>query len=190
VIKERRAAGLRVLVGVAALLTAVSGCARPEVCAGVGVVSGVGVMFLHEGYGDLAGASYELCTRGTCAKGELGQGDITKVSLELPDDVDPDAGPLRFLVTREGTTSPVIDASTDVKLTRQSDGCGGGAYSRGLAFTEEGGLTTKIPAHVSAAWRKHVEELASAPPTDATSKFTPSGLPRPPARTAAGTPTG
>ncbi|MEU2860972.1 hypothetical protein ACIQWL_30830 [Streptomyces mirabilis] len=108
------------------------------------------------------------------------------MSLELSDDVDPDVGPLCFRVTREGTTSPVIDASTDVKLTRRSDG----AYSLGLACTEEGGLTTKIPACVSAAWRKHVKELASAPPTDVTSKFTPSGLPRPPARTAAGTPTG
>ena len=84
----------------------------------------------------------------------------------------------------------VIDASTDVKVTRESDGCCGGAYNRGLAFTKEDGLTTKIPARASAAWVKHVKELASAPPTDATSKLTASRPPRPPARTAAGTPTG
>lgn len=30
-----------------------------------------------------------------------------------------------------------MDASSDVQLTRQSDGCGG-AYNRGLAFTKEG----------------------------------------------------
>lgn len=147
---------LRVLVGVAVLFLAVSACGDPGVCAGVGVTSGVGVMFLHEGYDGLAGASYELCTRGTCAKGELRQEEITQVNLPLPDDVDPDASPLRFRVTVEGATRPVVDATTDVKLTRQSDGCGGGAYSRGLAFTRDGGLTLKIPRSVSAVWVRHV----------------------------------
>ncbi|WP_234476100.1 hypothetical protein [Streptomyces sp. MBT65] len=158
---------LRVLVGVSALLAAVSACGSPTPCAGVGVVSGVGVMFLHEGYDGLAGASYELCTRGKCAKGELEEEEITKVNLPLPDDVDPDASQLRFRVTRKGTDSPLIDATTDVKLSRQSDGCGGGAYNRGLAFTKDGGLTTKVPASVSAAWVKHVRELATASPSTA-----------------------
>ncbi|MEU5481478.1 hypothetical protein [Streptomyces mirabilis] len=56
------------------------------------------------------------------------------MSLELSDDVDPDVGPLRFRVTREGTTSPVIDASTDVKLTRRSDG----AYTWGSLAPRRG----------------------------------------------------
>jgi hypothetical protein len=145
----------------AALLAAVTGCSAPKVCAGVGVASGVGVMFLHEGYAGLAGASYELCARGKCAKGELKQEEITRVNLPLPDDVDPDAGPVRFRVTRKNDTRPLIDASTDVKLTHQSDGCGGGAYNRGLAFTKEGGLTVKIPAKVTEAWRGHLESLAA-----------------------------
>ncbi|MGW1497389.1 hypothetical protein ACWCQW_02160 [Streptomyces mirabilis] len=161
---------LRVLVGVSALLAIVSACtSSSQPCAGVGVTSGVGVMFLREGYGDLVGASYELCARGTCAKGELQQEDITRVNLGLPDDVDPDGGTVRFRVTPKGSTSPEIDASTDVKLIRQSDGCGGGAYNRGLAFTEKGGLTTKIPPSVTAAWRRHLKELA-APSTGATTE--------------------
>jgi hypothetical protein len=151
-----------VLVGVAALLAAASACTYTSPpCAGVGVVAGVGLMFLQEGYGDLAGASYELCARGKCAKGELRQEAITHVSLGLPDDVDPDSGTVRFRVTPKGSTSPEIDASADVRLTLQSDGCGGGAYNRGLAFTKSGGLTTKIPPSVSAAWREHIDELRS-----------------------------
>jgi hypothetical protein len=158
---------LFVLVGVAALLTTVSACTSPsQPCAGVGVTSGVSVMFLRDGYSDLAGASYELCARGKCVKGELQQEDITRVNLGLPDDVDPDHGTVRLRVTPKGSTSPEIDASTDVKLTRQSDGCDGGAYSRGLAFTKKGGLTTKIPPSVTAAWRQHLKELA-APSTGA-----------------------
>ncbi|MFJ8537076.1 hypothetical protein [Streptomyces sp. NPDC093591] len=149
---------------VAALLaavTAVTGCSAPKACAGVGVASGVGVMFPHEGYAGLAGASYELCARGACAKGELKQEEITRVNLPLPDEVDPDTGPVRFRVIRENDTSPLIDASTDVELTHQSDGCGGGAYNRGLAFTKEGGLTAKIPAKVTQAWRAQFASLAS-----------------------------
>ncbi|MFG2379459.1 hypothetical protein [Streptomyces avermitilis] len=165
----RRTTRLRVLVCVSALLAGVSACASPRPCAGVGVESGVGVMFLREGYGDLAGASYELCARGRCAKGELRQEDLTRVHLGLPDDVDPDGGTVRFRVTRKGGTSPVIDASADVRLTRQSDGCGGGAYNRGLAFTKKGGLTTKIPRSVTAAWREQVRELRS-PSTGATTE--------------------
>jgi hypothetical protein len=150
---------------VAALLAAVCGCTAQEDCAGVGVTSGVGVMFLHQGYADLAGASYELCARDECVKGELKQEDITKVNLPLPDGVDPDTGPVRFRVTRAGGADPVIDASTDVKLTRQSDGCGGGAYTRGLAFTKDGGLTAKIPARVSQVWRDHLDALRSPSPS-------------------------
>lgn len=159
---------LRVLIGVSALLATVSACTSSQPCAGVGVTSGVGVMFLREGYGHLVGASYELCARGTCAKGELQQEDVTRVNLGLPDDVDPDGGTVRFRVTPKGSTSPEIDASTDMKLIRQSDGCGG-AYGRGLAFTKKGGLTTKIPPSVTAAWRRHLKELA-APSTGATTE--------------------
>ena len=148
-----------VLIGVSALLAAASGCADSRICAGVGVVSGIGVMFLHQGYDRLAGASYELCTRGECVKGALQEGDITKVNLPLPDDVDPSAAPAHFRVTREGATAPVVDAAVDVKLAFQSDGCGGGAYNGGLAFTRETGLTTKIPANVSAAWLAHIRSL-------------------------------
>ncbi|MGW7243133.1 hypothetical protein [Streptomyces sp. NPDC054804] len=57
--------------------------------------------------------------------------------------------------------SPEIDASADVKLYHQSDGCGGGAYNRGLAFPKEGGLTTKIPESVRAAWRDHLDSMSS-----------------------------
>lgn len=120
-----------------------------------------GVTFLHKGYDCLAGASCELCTRGKCTKGELGEGHITKVSLSLPDDMDPAAAPVRFRVTREGGTAPVVDASIDTKLALQSDGCGGGAYNRGLALTKETGLTTKIPANVSEAWLAHIRSLAT-----------------------------
>ncbi|MET8765591.1 hypothetical protein [Streptomyces sp. NPDC004658] len=55
----------------AALLTAGAGCSYGEPCAGYDVVSGVGVLFDRQGYGDLTGGSYELCARGACAKGTL-----------------------------------------------------------------------------------------------------------------------
>ncbi|WP_308310741.1 hypothetical protein [Streptomyces sp. GbtcB6] len=147
---------------VIAVMTTVSACGgNSKPCAGVGVESGVGVMFLQEGYTDLDGASYELCARGKCVKGELEREDITRVSLPLPDDVDPETGTVRFRVTPEGSRRPEIDASSAVRLTHQSDGCGGGAYSRGLAFTKEAGLTTRIPPSVSAAWRHRLRALAS-----------------------------
>lgn len=155
-IAERRA-----VVGVAVLLVAATGCSHARDCAGVGTVSGVGVLFVHQGYGDLGGASFELCARGTCTKGELRPEGITDVKLPLPHDVDPDPGPIHFRVTRKGATRPVIDASADVKLTFQSDGCGGGDYSRGLAFTKEGGLTAKIAKAVSDAWGKQVRSRAT-----------------------------
>ncbi|MET8564644.1 hypothetical protein ABZV75_30240 [Streptomyces flaveolus] len=47
---------------------------------------------------------------------------------------------------------PVIDASVDVRLTRQTDGCVGRACTRGLAFTKEGGLTAKVPKALPDAW--------------------------------------
>ncbi|MEU1512554.1 hypothetical protein ABZ490_10395 [Streptomyces sp. NPDC005811] len=172
--------------GAAALLTGLSGCADPELCAGWGVVTEVGVYFVQDGYGDLAGASAEVCTRGECDKGPLRREGVSRVFLTLPEDPDPDAAPVRFRVTRKGATTPFIDASVEVKLLRQSDGCGGGGYSRALAFTKEDGLLKSVPKAVSAAWMKQVRGAATAPPTDATT--TPS--PRPPARTAAGTPTG
>ncbi|MEU8794441.1 hypothetical protein [Streptomyces sp. NPDC048643] len=150
-----------VLVIVSAVTAAASACSGPKPCAGVGVTSQIGLMFLQRGYDDLGGAAYELCAGGTCVKGHLEQADITHVNLPLADDVDPDLGAVRFRVTPRGSSSPEIDASSDVKLIRQSDGCGGGAYNRGLAFTKEGGLTTKIPSSVSVAWRDHVKSLAS-----------------------------
>ncbi|MET7692764.1 hypothetical protein ABZT06_33170 [Streptomyces sp. NPDC005483] len=152
---------LGVLVIVSAVAVTASACSSSKPCAGVGVTSQVGVMFLQQGYTDLAGTSYELCAGGTCVKDRLEQEDITRVSLPLPGDVDPDLGTVRFRVTPNGSSSPEIDASTDVKLTRRSDGCGGGAYSQGLAFTKEGGLTIKIPSSVTVAWRDHLKSLAS-----------------------------
>lgn len=163
-IEETSATGPRALVGVAVLLAVASGCSSTEGCAGMGTVSSVGVLFVHKGYGDLGGASFELCARGRCAKGELRQKGISDVSLPLPHDVDPDSGPIRFRVTRKGAPRPVIDASVDVKLTFRSDGCGGGDYGRGLAFTQEGGLTTKIPKAVSEAWGKQVGSRATSQP--------------------------
>ncbi|MFE5403245.1 hypothetical protein ACFQ9Z_18280 [Streptomyces sp. NPDC056580] len=151
---------LTVLAAVSVMATA-SACSSSKPCAGVGVTSQIGVMFLQRGYTDLAGASYELCAAGSCGKGHLEQEDTTRISLRLPDDTGPDLGPVRFRVTPKGSNHPEINASADVKLTRQSDGCGGGAYSEGLAFTKEDGLTTKIPPSVSAAWRKHLKSLAS-----------------------------
>ncbi|MFE0388742.1 hypothetical protein ACFW1F_32390 [Streptomyces bungoensis] len=145
-----------------AFVIAISGCeGSPGACAGVGVESGVSVMFLREGYADLAGASYELCARDRCIKGKLAREDISRVSLPLPDDVDPDRGPVRFRVTPEGSTSPEIDTVSEVRLKRQSDGCGGGAYNRGLAFTKDDGLITRIPPSVSRAWHEHLKSLAS-----------------------------
>ncbi|MER6472881.1 hypothetical protein [Streptomyces collinus] len=150
-----------VLAAVSAVVVTMSACSGSKPCAGVGVTSQIGVTFLQRGYTDLAGASYELCAGGRCVKDQLEREDITRISLRLPDDVGPDLGTVRFRVTPAGGDHPEIDASTDVKLTRQSDGCGGGAYSEGLAFTKEGGLTRKIPSSVSAAWRKHLKSLAS-----------------------------
>ncbi|MFF7969858.1 hypothetical protein [Streptomyces sp. NPDC007905] len=152
---------LQVLATVSVVAMTASACSSSKPCAGVGVTSQIGVMFLQRGYTDLAGASYELCAGDKCVKDHLDQEDITQVGLRLPNDVDPDPGTVRFRVTPKGSNRPEIDASYDVKLTRQSDGCGGGAYSEGLAFTKEGGLTTKIPPSVSAAWRKHIRSLAS-----------------------------
>ncbi|MER7836544.1 hypothetical protein ABTY98_11650 [Streptomyces sp. NPDC096040] len=160
----RHTARLGVGAAVIAVVVTASACgggSTPGACGGVGVTSGVGVMFLHRGYTDLVGASYELCARGKCVKGELKQEAITRVSLPLPTDVDPDSGTVRFRVTPKGSRSPEIDAATDVELTHQSDGCGGGAYNRWLAFTKEGGLTTKIPASVTAAWREHLNSMTS-----------------------------
>ncbi|MFJ8111192.1 hypothetical protein [Streptomyces sp. NPDC096132] len=186
----RRLTRLRVLMGVSALLAGVSGCSSPGVCAGVGVVSQVGVFFVEEGYGDLAGASYELCTRGECARGELTQEGISNLHLPLPDDVDPDTAPVRFKVTREGATTPFIDESVEVRLLHQSDGCGGGGYSRGLAYTKEDGLMKSTPDAVFAAWIKQHEEQATALPTALPTDATTTPSVRPPDRTAAGTPTG
>lgn len=158
----KRTVRLAILSIVSAVAMTASACSSsPELCGGVGVTSRVGVIFLQHGYKDLEGASYKLCAGGRCVKGHLEQADITQLSLPLPDDVDPDLGAVRFRVTPKGSGSPEIDASTDVKLTRQSDGCGGGAYNRGLAFTKAGGLTTKIPPSVSVAWRDHIKSLAS-----------------------------
>lgn len=157
----KRTVRLTVLAAVSVVAMTASACSSSKPCAGVGVTSQIGVMFLQRGYTDLAGASYELCAGSRCGKGHLEQEDITRISLRLPDDVDEHLGTVRFRVTPKGSTRPKIDASTDVKLTRQPDGCGGGAYSKGLAFTKEDGLTTKIPPSVSAAWHRHLDSLAS-----------------------------
>ncbi|MDX2697664.1 hypothetical protein PV416_24140 [Streptomyces ipomoeae] len=144
-----------------ALLLAVSACTSSAVpCAGVGVDSGVSLMFVREGYGDLVGASYELCARGECVDGTLPPENVTRLRLMLPLDVDPDSGPVRFRVTPVRGTEPVIDASTDVELRHQSDGCGSGAYNRALAFTKEDGLLGEVPASVMKAWREDLERPA------------------------------
>ncbi|MEU6272045.1 hypothetical protein ABZ871_06430 [Streptomyces populi] len=127
------------------------------------------VLFGRQGYGDLTGAVAELCTRGACARERLENEDITNLRLSLPDDVNPDPGPVRFRVIRKGEAQPVIDRSVDVRLTRQSDGCGGGAYGRGLAFTEDKGLTAKIPKALRVAWGEQVREQANAMPDPSTS---------------------
>lgn len=155
-----RRAGL--LTAGAALLAAGSGCSYGEPCAGYDVVSGVGVLFDHRGYGDLTGGSYELCARGECAEGTLRREQITDVSLPLPRDVDPASGPVRFRVTRKGEQWPVIDTSVDVRLTHWTDGCGSSAYVWGLALTKEGGLTAKVPKALSDAWGEQVRSRATA----------------------------
>ncbi|MFC0055330.1 hypothetical protein [Streptomyces actinomycinicus] len=159
-------AGL-VVVG-AALMAAASGCHGDAPCAGYGVVSGVGVLFDHRGYGDLTGGSYQLCARGECVKGALRRERITNVRLSLPRDVDPGSGPIRFRVTRKGEGKAVIDTSVDARLIHQTDGCGSNAYSRGLAFTKATGLTTKIPKSLSDAWMKQIRSLATASPDPST----------------------
>lgn len=146
----------------AILLVALSGCSQEQPCAGYDVVSGVGVMFDHKGYGDLTGGSYELCARSECVKGELRKERITHVSLPLPHDVDPDSGPVRFRVTRQDEDRPLIDTSADVRLVRQTDGCTSSAYNRGLAFTKEKGLMTKVPKAVSDAWGRQIRSQATA----------------------------
>ncbi|MFE2537122.1 hypothetical protein [Streptomyces sp. NPDC059371] len=89
---------------------------------------------------------------------------IANLRLSLPDDVNPDSGPVRFRVIRKGGARPVIDRSADVRLTRQSDGCGSGAYGRELVLTKDEGLTTKIPKSLQIAWGKQVREQAAAMP--------------------------
>ncbi|MFD8999685.1 hypothetical protein ACFV0T_01655 [Streptomyces sp. NPDC059582] len=154
----------RVTGGVAVLIAGLSGCADTGACAGVGVVSQVGVYVVQDGYDDLAGASWELCTRGKCVRGEFEQEAVTQANLVLPDDVDPDTDPVRFRVTGAGATKPFIDDSVDVKLLHQSDNCGGGGYSRGLAYTKEAGLLPSVPKEVSAAWLEQRESEATAEP--------------------------
>lgn len=159
----------RVLVGVSTLLMTVSACGSSQACGGVGVVAGVGVYVVHEGYGGLAGGSVELCAKGKCVKDRLPDEDITIVNLPLPDDVGPDIGTVRLRITRPGADKPLVDASAEKKLTHQSDGCGGGAYNGALAFTKEEGLTAKVPKSVSAAWYEQVMERATAEPTSSAS---------------------
>jgi hypothetical protein len=53
---------LRVVLVVLGLFAAVCACAGPAPCAGVGVVSGVGLMFPHEGY-DNSPAPPTSCAR-------------------------------------------------------------------------------------------------------------------------------
>ncbi|MFB7335998.1 hypothetical protein ACFC00_30880 [Streptomyces adustus] len=159
----------RVIGGVAALIAGLSGCADTGACAGVGVVSQVGVYVVQKGYDDLAGASWELCTRGKCVRGEFEQEAVTDASLTLPDDVDPDTAPVRFRVTRVGVAKPLIDDSVDVRLLHQSDNCGGGGYTRGLAYTKEDGLLPSVPKKVLAAWLEQHESEATAEPTSSAS---------------------
>ncbi|MDX3615693.1 hypothetical protein [Streptomyces europaeiscabiei] len=155
----------RVLGGAAALLVGLSGCVDSSTCAGIDVVSQVGVYVVQDGYGDLAGATYELCTRGECAKGELEQTGIANVTVGLPDDVDPDTAPVRLRVTRAGAAKPFIDDSVDVKLAHQSDGCGGGGYSQGLAYTKEDGLLPNVPKEIGKAWVQQRTAEATADPS-------------------------
>lgn len=153
----------RVSGSAVALLVGLSGCAgNTEPCAGVGVVAEVGVFFAQDGYDGLAGASVRLCAHGRCVEDRIPAEDITNVRLPLPDDIGPDLGTVRFQVTRKGSTKPFIDASTDKRLSHQSDGCGGGAYNGALAFTKEGGLTGTVPKSVSVAWSKQLRAQAIA----------------------------
>ncbi|WP_181805223.1 hypothetical protein [Streptomyces shenzhenensis] len=147
----------------------VSACGSSQACGGVGVVAGVGVYVVHEGYGDLAGASVELCAKGKCVKDRLRDEEITSVNLPLPDDVGPDIGTVRLRITDPGAGKPLVDASAEKKLTHQSDGCGGGAYNGALAFTKEEGLTATVPKNVSAAWHKQLMERATAEPASSAS---------------------
>ncbi len=159
-----------------ALLLAVSACTASAVpCAGVGVDSGVSLLFLRDGYGDLTGASYELCARGECVEGTLPPERVTRLRLALPRDVDPARGPVRLRVTPWQSDDPVIDASTEVGLTYQSDGCGGGAYNRGLAFTKEDGLLTKVPEWVLEAWLAGLEGPPASPSSTPSPSSPPSG---------------
>ncbi len=155
----------RVLGGVAALLVGLSGCADSSTCAGVEVVSQVGVYVVQDGFGDLAGATYELCTRGECAKGEMQQQGISNLAVGLPDDVDPDTAPVRLRVTRAGAAKPFIDDSVDAKLVHQSDGCGGGGYSQALAYTKEDGLLPNVPKEIGKAWVEQRTAEATADPS-------------------------
>ncbi|MFD8804717.1 hypothetical protein [Streptomyces sp. NPDC059597] len=120
-------------------------------------------MFRQAGHGHLAGAVAELCARGVCARSRLRDEEITQVSLRLPEDVDPDSGPVRLRVTPARAARPVIDTSAEVPLTLQSDGCGGGSYNRGLALTGDGVLTTKIPESLGEDWAAQVRARATAP---------------------------
>ncbi|MEU6373731.1 hypothetical protein [Streptomyces sp. NPDC046909] len=158
-------------------LAALSGCAGSLPCAGVGVVSQVGVYVVQDGYGGLAGASYELCSRGECVKGVFEEEGVSQVHLPLPDDVGPGSGPVRLRVTRAGAGTPLVDDSVDVKLLHQSDGCGGGGYSRGLALTAKDGLLPSVPKEIGKAWYRQLKAEATADPTLTS-------------RTASGTPTG
>jgi hypothetical protein len=103
------------------------------------------------------------------------------VNLSLSDDVasdpDPDTAPVHFRVTRVGATTPIVDASVDVKLRHQPDGCGGGGYSRAPALTKEDGLLPSVPKKVPAVWMQQLRSEATRSP-------------RPPFRTASGMPTG
>jgi hypothetical protein len=153
------------LGSVAALLAALSGCVYPAPCAGVGVVSEVVVYFVKDGHDDLANATWELCTHSRCAKAGLRQEAITKVNVLLPDNVTPDTAPVRLRVTRRGAAAPVIDDTVEVKLSHQSDNCGGGGYSRALTYTRDTGLIAGVPKKVSAAWLQQIRSDATATPT-------------------------
>lgn len=177
----RKIGRVYVPVAAAAFLAVLSGCADSTPCAGVGVVSELGVYVVQEDFDGLAGASYELCSRGGCVEGELAGEAVSRVFLSLPDDVDPDTAPVRLRVTRAGAGTPLVDDSVDVKLLHQSDGCGGGGYSRGLALTKADGLLPSVPKRVSAAWMRQIRAEATA---------LPSPPPSPTSRTASGTPTG
>ncbi|MEV5846770.1 hypothetical protein AB0M32_32880 [Streptomyces sp. NPDC051985] len=97
----------------------------------------------------LVGTAVRLCAHDRCVEDRIPAEDVTSVNLPLPDGIGPDLGTVRFRVTREGSTEPFIDASTDKRLSHQSDGCGGGAYNGALAFTKESGLTGSVRAAAS-----------------------------------------